>query len=80
MIAPGERCARCPVGGLARCAGLNVRRYCELLDPAHKRHDARYSFVVVSESERIAGVPPPEPAPAGAALEPCCGGVAYPRP
>ncbi len=81
-VSPAERCAHCPTDPALRCRGLDVRRYCALLDLAHERHDARYADVVHRESARIALRPSSGPAPIGAsaaqAAGDCnCGGVLY---
>ncbi len=80
-VSAAERCARCPVDD-ARCIGLDVRRYCELLDPACAKHDAQYAGVVLAESRRIAEAPALGAIALGmaAAYRSCCGGVAtYPE-
>ena len=46
------RCIRCPTPENLRCAGLNVRRFCELIDPSCPQYDARYLDVIVSEVRR----------------------------
>jgi len=76
-VAPDGRCERCPIGPAGRCVGFDVRRFCELLDPACKQHDARYADVVVAESRRSRSTfAPLVSALAHVAPEPCCGGAA----
>jgi hypothetical protein len=59
-----NQCPNCPIFRDIPCAGLRVRRYCQLLDPANPKHDARYGRIVIERSERDAGLPVPKPAPA----------------
>jgi hypothetical protein len=47
-----EPCIRCPVAKGTRCAGLDVRRYCELLDPCCPQHDPGYREVILQASRR----------------------------
>ena len=43
------RCIHCPTPENLRCAGLDVRRFCELIDPSCPQYDAGYLDVIVSE-------------------------------
>ena len=56
-MSDADRCQRCPTPADVRCVGLDVRRYCELLDPSCPEHDPRYAAVVVDRSNE------PEPPP-----------------
>lgn len=56
-----SRCGRCPVADPAvRCRGLDVPRYCELIDPVCEQYDPAYVGVIERESH---GVYRPEPIP-----------------
>jgi hypothetical protein len=46
------RCIHCPTLEGVRCAGLLVRRFCELIDPSCAQYDSRYKDVIVRESHR----------------------------
>jgi hypothetical protein len=43
-------CPRCPVSPTARCRGLDVRRLCDLIDPACPSYDLRYVAVILAQS------------------------------
>jgi hypothetical protein len=45
-----EHCAYCPIGNGVECRGLAVRRYCELIDPAHPAFNPRYREIIVQQS------------------------------
>jgi hypothetical protein len=61
-----DRCIRCPTPPEIRCRGLDVRRFCELIDPSGSGYDPGYERVILSESHRLAGIAAPIP-PAEAA-------------
>jgi hypothetical protein len=44
------RCIHCPTPENLPCAGLDVRRFCELIDPSRPQYNARYREVIVRES------------------------------
>jgi hypothetical protein len=46
------RCIRCPTPENLRCAGLDVRRFCELIDSSCPQYDSRYIDVIVRDSRR----------------------------
>jgi hypothetical protein len=46
------RCIHCPAPERVRCAGLDVRRYCELIDPSCPQYDSGYLEVIVREARR----------------------------
>ena len=46
------RCIHCPTPENVRCAGLDVRRFCELIDPSCPQYDSRYLDVIVREGRR----------------------------
>jgi hypothetical protein len=48
------RCIHCPTPENLRCAGLDVRRFCELIDPSCPQYDPRYREAIVREG-RSAG-------------------------
>ena len=48
----GQKCIRCPTSENLRCAGLDVRRYCELIDPSFPQYDPGYLQVIVREARR----------------------------
>jgi hypothetical protein len=48
----GQSCIHCPTPENFRCAGLDVRRFCELIDPACRQYDSRYRDVIVRETRR----------------------------
>jgi hypothetical protein len=48
------RCARCPVADGIRCGGLDVPRFCELIDPSCPHFNPGYRDVIVRESHRCA--------------------------
>ena len=48
----GQRCIHCPTPESVRCAALNVRRFCELIDPSCPQYDSRYRDVIVQEARR----------------------------
>ena len=58
-----DRCARCPVSADVHCRGLDVRRYCKLIDPAHAKYDSRYVDVILRRSRQ-----PADPIPAATSL------------
>lgn len=49
------RCRHCPAAPGSPCAGLDVARLCQLVDPDHPDHDPAYRHVLDS--------PPPPPSP-----------------
>jgi hypothetical protein len=53
-----DRCQQCPVPLAIRCRGLDVRRFCELLDPCCPQHDAGYGRVVLDLSMNAVAEPP----------------------
>ena len=46
------RCIHCPTPESYRCPGLDVRRFCELIDPACPQYDACYIEVIVKDACR----------------------------
>jgi hypothetical protein len=50
----GQRCIRCPAPENLRCAGFDVRRFCELIDPSCPQYEPGYLKVIVREASRIA--------------------------
>jgi hypothetical protein len=46
------RCIHCPTPENLRCAGLDVRRFCELIDPSCPQYDSRYLDLIVRETHR----------------------------
>jgi len=62
------RCLRCPVLTPVRCRGLDVRRYCELIDPSCAQFDPGYLEVILAESHRLASALPVMPLAESAAL------------
>jgi hypothetical protein len=52
------RCIHCSTPENLRCAGLDVRRFCELIDPSCPQYDPRYLEVIVNESLQAAGDKP----------------------
>ncbi len=44
------RCIHCPTPENTRCAGLDVRRYCALIDPKCAHFSPGYREVIVHES------------------------------
>jgi len=57
-MTPPARCPRCPVPPAVRCRGLDVRRFCELIDPSCPQFDPGYLDVILSESYRTDAEPP----------------------
>jgi hypothetical protein len=49
-----QRCIHCPTPENLHCAGLDVRRFCELIDPSCLRYDPGYLAVIVNETRRDA--------------------------
>ena len=47
-----HRCIACPTPENLRCAGLDVRRFCELIDPACTQFNPGYRDVIVQEARR----------------------------
>jgi hypothetical protein len=50
----GQRCSYCPIPESLRCAGFEVRRFCELIDPSCPQFDSGYVEVIARET-RLAG-------------------------
>jgi hypothetical protein len=46
------RCIHCPTPENVRCAGLDVRRFCELIDPSCAQYEPGYLKVIVRMSAR----------------------------
>ena len=46
----GQRCIHCPTPENLRCGGLDVRRFCELIDPSCPQYDSGYREVIVREA------------------------------
>ena len=70
------KCPNCPVDG-DYCRGLEVRRFCELLDPSNPAHRPTYRGVVLYHTALHSGQEPPQSdptRPATLASGPCCGG------
>ncbi len=87
----GQKCIHCPTPESIRCGGLDVRRFCELIDPSYPQYDSRYREVVIQESgyaladkDAFPGLNPHHPigkriADRGEAVvvpANCCGGMA----
>jgi hypothetical protein len=53
MTNTDDRCNRCPTSPDIRCRGLDVHRFCELIDPSRDRYDPRYRDVIVDDSTRF---------------------------
>jgi hypothetical protein len=86
-----QRCIACPCPDDLRCSGLDVRRFCELIDPTCPQFIPAYRGVIVQES-RLASAATDSPAApnsypafsgstrrgegATAILGDCCGGGA----
>jgi hypothetical protein len=70
------RCSICPAPADVICAGLDVRRYCQLLDASCPEHDPRYAQVIVRESRRAQTHPqtPSVPGPGVVIPSACCTG------
>ena len=47
-----QTCIRCPTPENLRCAGLVVRRFCELIDPSCPQYDPGYLDVIAREARR----------------------------
>ena len=45
------RCIYCPTQENLHCSGLDVRRFCELIDPSCPQYDSRYLDVIVREAQ-----------------------------
>ena len=43
-----KKCGFCPNDETLHCAGLDVRRFCELIDPACPQYDPGYREVIVN--------------------------------
>lgn len=52
MLDRDQRCVRCPAPQDARCPGRDVRRFCELIDPACPQYEPGYLDVIVRQSSR----------------------------
>lgn len=89
----GQRCIHCPTSESVRCRAIDVRRFCELIDPSCPQFDSRYRDVIVQETQRAMTVKDelpglnPHPAfrsrsvDAGAMINvaaDCCGGAVPP--
>ncbi len=48
----GKKCGFCPTDETLGCAGLDVRRFCELIDPACTQYDPGYREVIVTATRR----------------------------
>jgi hypothetical protein len=46
------RCIHCPTPENLPCAGRDIRRFCELIDPSCPQYDAGYRNVIVGEVRR----------------------------
>jgi hypothetical protein len=55
-----DPCKHCPVKN-GPCAGVKVRRLCELVDPDNDAFDDRYVKVVVDQSSRVNNTVPEYP-------------------
>jgi hypothetical protein len=76
-VPPQEgRCARCPTPDAIACRGIDVRRFCDLIDPACPQYDPGYIHVILRESYRAPlDMPPPRvDATDRIPLGKCCGG------
>jgi hypothetical protein len=49
------RCRYCPTSDRIACPGLDVRRFCALIDPECPRYDPAYVGVILSEAHRRSG-------------------------
>jgi len=47
-------CPHCPVPAGLVCRGLDVPRFCELVDPEHLAHDPRYIRILVADDVQVA--------------------------
>jgi hypothetical protein len=45
-----EHCTLCPIKAGSYCRGEQVKRFCELIDPAHTRHDPKYIKTIHKQS------------------------------
>jgi hypothetical protein len=72
----GGKCTRCPTPDAIACRGVDVRRFCELLDPACPQFNPGYVDVIMRESYRASQDMPPPPSHATGRGSPgaCCGG------
>jgi hypothetical protein len=48
------RCPHCPIPEGLACRGINVRRFCELLNPQSRHYNAAYTDVLWKETNRLA--------------------------
>jgi hypothetical protein len=86
-----QRCIACPCPDNLHCSGLDVRRFCELIDPTCPQFNLAYRGVIVQESRSAAAATGLPAAPnsypafprstrrgdsATAILGDCCGGGA----
>jgi hypothetical protein len=55
-----RRCESCPCDPGVACRGLQLRRFCELMDPGHPDHEPKYAGVIRGLSS---GELAPGPAP-----------------
>jgi hypothetical protein len=46
----GQRCFHCPAPENLRCAGFDVHRFCELIDPECPQYHPGYREVIVRET------------------------------
>ena len=55
-------CLRCPIADpTVRCRGLDVPRFCELIDPACPQYDPGYIAVIEDQTYRRRSAPAPIP-------------------
>lgn len=47
------RCIHCPTSEKIRCAGLDVRRFCELIDPTCPDFDPGYLSVIAGQTRAV---------------------------
>jgi hypothetical protein len=48
------RCIYCPSPEEVRCPGLDVRRFCELIDPAYPQYEPGYAPVIALHARPLA--------------------------
>lgn len=70
-----SRCAYCQIDPSLRCPGEDVRRFCELVDPAHHDFQPAYHRTLRAIAEGTAGGPFVPAAAAEIVTDgtPCCG-------
>jgi hypothetical protein len=71
------KCPNCPVDAELVCPGVDVLRFCQLIDPNHRDHQPAYRGTVMALAASTAAGPFEPAALADMAddTEPCCGGT-----